>query len=323
MKKIIIDTLGSDQGPKAILEGVKEVLDKNSDIGFVVVGDPKLIEEMNLPKDRIKVIEAYETVTNFDNPVEAFYKKDKVSIFLALKEASENVDSLGVISSGATGALMVGSIKYLLDSNRTRPALAAVLPTIDEGKCTCVVDTGASIDVGPHQLVEFAHLGSDFMKKLYKLESPRVGLLSVGSESTKGNKLVKETYSLLENEDGINFVGNIEGSKALDHLCDVLVCDGFAGNQVLKVTQGVASNLIKEIVKYGKRNNKEKEAKEIAYHLISLYDFESSGAAIMLGVKKTVLKCRGSSGAKAIVSASQILINLNENKTYFEEVFDK
>ena len=323
MKKIIIDTLGSDQGPKAILEGVKEVLEKNSDIGFVVVGDPKLIEEMNLPRDRIKVIEAYETVTNFDNPVEAFYKKDKVSIFLALKEASENVDALGVISSGATGALMVGSIKYLLDSNRTRPALAAVLPTIDEGKCTCVVDTGASIDVGPHQLVEFAHLGSDFMKKLYKLESPRVGLLSVGSESTKGNKLVKETYPLLENEDGINFVGNIEGSKALDHLCDVLVCDGFAGNQVLKVTQGVASNLIKEIVKYGKRNNKEKEAKEIAYHLISLYDFESSGAAIMLGVKKTVLKCRGSSGAKAIVSASQILINLNENKTYFEEVFDK
>lgn len=323
MKKIIIDTLGSDQGPKAILEGVKEVLDKNSDIGFVIVGDPKLVEEMKLPKDRIKVIEAYETVTNFDNPVEAFYKKDKVSIFLALKEASENDETLGVISSGATGALMVGSIKYLLDSNRTRPALAAVLPTIDEGKCTCVVDTGASIDVGPHQLVEFAHLGSDFMKKLYKLESPRVGLLSVGSESTKGNKLVKETYPLLEKEDGINFVGNIEGSKALDHLCDVLVCDGFAGNQVLKVTQGVASNLIKEIVKYGKLNNKEKEAKEIAYHLISLYDFESSGAAIMLGVKKTVLKCRGSSGAKAIVSASQILINLNENKTYFEEVFDK
>lgn len=323
MKYIIIDTLGSDQGPKTILEGVKEVLDSNPEIGFIVVGDPKLVKEVNLDLSRVKVIEAYETVTNLDNPVEAFYKKDKVSIFLALKEASENEDTLGVISSGSTGALMVGSIKYLLDKSRTRPALAAILPTIDEGKCTCVVDTGASIDVGPHQLVEFAHLGSEFMKKLYQIESPRVGLLSIGAESTKGNKLVKETYPLLEKEEGINFVGNIEGSKALDHLCDVLVCDGFSGNQVLKVTQGVASNLIKEIIKYGKANNKEKEAKEIAYHLISLYDFESSGAAIMLGVKKTVLKCRGSSGSKAIVSACQILINLNNNKTYFEEVFDK
>lgn len=323
MKSIIIDTLGSDQGPKEILLGVKEVLDKNPDIGFVVVGDPTLIEEFNFPKDRIKVIEAYETVTNNDNPVEAFYKKDKVSIFLALKEASENNETLGVISSGSTGALMVGSIKYLLDENRTRPALAAVLPTIDEGKCTCVVDTGASIDVGPHQLVEFAHLGSEFMKKLYKIESPRVGLLSVGAEPTKGNKLVKETYPLLEQDKDINFVGNIEGSKALDHLCDVLVCDGFAGNQVLKVTQGVASNLIKEIIKFGKQTGKIDEAKMIAGHLISLYDFESSGAAIMLGVKKTVLKCRGSSGSKAIVSACQILINLNNNKTYFEEIFDK
>ena len=323
MKYIIIDTLGSDQGPKAILEGVKEVLDSNPEIGFIVVGDPKLVEEVNLDKSRIKVIEAYETVTNMDNPVEAFYKKDKVSIFLALKEASENEDALGVISSGSTGALMVGSIKYLLDNNRTRPALAAILPTIDQGKCTCVVDTGASIDVGPHQLVEFAHLGSEFMKKLYKIESPKVGLLSIGSEPTKGNKLVKEAYPLLEQEEGLNFVGNIEGSKALDHLCDVLVCDGFAGNQVLKVTQGVASNLIKEMVKYGYQSGKVDEAKALAAHLISLYDFESSGAAIMLGVKKTVLKCRGSSGAKAIVAASKILINLHDNRTYFETVFDK
>ena len=320
MKYVVVDTLGSDQGPKAILEGVKEVLEKNPDIGFVVVGDPKLIEEADLPKDRIKVIEAYETVTNMDNPVEAFYKKDKVSIFLALKEASENEDTLGVISSGSTGALMVGSIKYLLDEHKTRPALAAVLPTTEKGCYTCVVDTGATIDCTSHQLVEFAHLGTEFMRKLYKIESPKVGLLSIGSESTKGNKLVKETYPLLETEEGINFVGNIEGGNALNHLCDVLVCDGFAGNQVLKVTQGIATNLIKEMIKYGYQSGKADEAKALAGHLMNQYDFESNGAAIMLGVKKTVLKCRGSSGAKAIVVASQILINLHSNKTYFEEI---
>ena len=318
MKTIIVDTLGSDKGPKEVLLGVKEALEKYPDFAFTVVGDSALVEEVGLPSDRVNVIESYETVTNYDNPVEAFYKKDKVSIFLALKEASENKEAIGVISSGSTGALMVGAIKYLLDEKRTRPALAAILPTIENGAYTCVVDTGATIDVTSRQLIEFAHLGSEFMKKLYKIESPKVGLLSIGAESTKGNKLVKETYPLLEKEEGLNFVGNIEGSKALDHLCDVLVCDGFAGNQVLKVTQGVAANLIREMVKYGKISGREEAAREFAHHLMSMYDFESSGAGIMLGVKKVVLKCRGSSGAKAIVAASKILINLNSDKTYFE-----
>ncbi len=319
MGRIVIDTLGSDQGPKAVLEGVKEVLEENSEIEFTIVGDPKLIEEYNLPKERIKVIEAYETVTNYDNPVEAFYKKDKVSIFLALKEAGEGEDVLGVVSSGSTGAVMVGTLKYLLNEKRTRPALAAILPTVNTGKFTCLVDTGASIDCGPHQLVEFAHLGSEFMHNLYKIESPRVGLLSNGAEPTKGNKLVKETHKLLAEDKSINFIGNIEGSKALNDLCDVLVCDGFAGNQVLKVTEGIAMNLIMEMIGFCKSTNNGDFGKKLAGHLLYKYDLESNGAGIMLGAKKLVLKCRGSSGPKAIKTACRILINLNSNKTFYEQ----
>ena len=315
---IVIDTLGSDQGPKAVLEGVKLVLEENKDINFIIVGDPNLIKEYELDSSRVRIIEAYETVTNYDNPVQAFYKQDKVSIFLALKEASENDDVIGVISSGSTGAVMVGTVKYLLNEKRTRPALAAILPTIEKGTFTCLVDTGASIDCGPHQLVEFAHLGTEFMRQLYKIESPRVGLLSNGAEPTKGNKLVKETHQLLAKEEGINFIGNIEGSKALNHLCDVLVCDGFAGNQVLKVTEGIAVNLITEMMKYGYKTGKEETTKEIAGYLMKTYDFESNGAGIMLGAKKLVLKCRGSSGAKAIRTACNILINLSNNKTIYE-----
>ena len=242
--RIVVDTLGSDQGPEAVLLGIKKVLEEQEEVGFTIVGDEELIKKYNFPDNRVKIINAKETVTNYDNPVQAFYKADQVSIFLAIQEVAKDENALGMITSGSTGALMVGTIKYLLDENRTRPALAAILPTIQDGKFTCLVDTGASIDCGPHQLVEFAHLGSDFMKKLYKLESPRVGLLSNGAEPTKGNKLVKETYKLLEEDKTINFVGNIEGSKALNYAGDVLVAEGFAGNQVLKVTEGIAKNLI-------------------------------------------------------------------------------
>ncbi len=316
--RIVVDTLGSDQGPTAVIEGVRKILEEQSEVDITLVGDEELIKKSHLPLDRIKIVDAKETVTNYDNPVQAFYKADKVSIFLALQEVASDEHALGMITAGSTGALMVGTIKYLLDENKTRPALAAILPTVDTGKYTCLVDTGASVDCGPLQLLEFARLGSDFMKKLYKIESPRVGLLSNGSEPTKGNKLVKETHKLLAEEKSLNFVGNIEGSKALNNLCDVLVADGFAGNQVLKVTEGVAKNLITELIKFGKVSGNDEIAKKAAGHILKKYDIESSGAAIMLGAKRIVLKCRGSSGDQAIVTACKMLINLHSNKSIYE-----
>ena len=119
-------------------------------------------------------------------------------------------------------------------------------------------------------------------------------------------------------EEGINFVGNIEGNKALNGLCDVLVCDGFAGNQVLKNTEGMAINIITEIMKYGKKSNNEEITNNLVGYLMARYDFESLGAGIMLGAKKLVMKCRGSSGAKAIKNVAKILINVSNNKTFYE-----
>ena len=316
-KKIIIDTLGSDKGPGEICEGAKLVLEANPDIDLVLVGDQKFIEEQGLPKERVEIIHAPDTVTNFDNPAEAFYTKPNVSIFKALERCAKDDDIIGLISSGNTGALLVGTIRYLLNEKRTRPCLAAILPNM-AGSFTCLVDTGASIDVGPHQLVEFAHLGSEFMRNMYKIESPRVGLLSNGAEPTKGNKLVKEAHKLLAVEEGINFVGNIEGNKCLSGLCDVLVCEGFAGNQVLKITEGIAINIITEVIKFGKKTGNEEMSKQVAGYLMQKYDLESLGAGIMLGARKLVLKCRGSSGATAIKNVSKILINVTNNKTFYE-----
>lgn len=315
-REIIIDLLGSDRGPEEMLEGARLVLEEFPSIHVALAGPCALIEAAGLPEDRCRILEADKTVTNLDNPVEAFYRKEPVSVFKALEEASRCDDVIGVINAGNTGALFAGSIRFLLADKAVRPCIAAILPTT-QGGFTCLVDTGASIDCGPAQLVEFAHLGSNFMRTLYKMESPRVGLLSNGAEPTKGNKLVKEAHALLAREEGINFVGNIEGNKTLSGLCDVLVCEGFAGNQVLKNSEGMAVNLITEIVKYGKTHNIP-AVQEIVGYLMSRFDFASLGAGVMLGTRKVVLKCRGSSNRTAIKNAARLIVNLADNKTLYE-----
>ena len=317
-REIIIDLLGSDNGPEEMLEGARLVLETFPEVCVALAGPRALIEAAGLPENRVRILEADTTVTNLDNPVEAFYRKEPVSVFKALQEARDNEGVLGVISAGNTGALFAGAIRFLLADKTVRPCIAAILPTT-QGGFTCLVDTGASIDCGPVQLVEFAHHGTDLMRKLYKLESPRVGLLSNGAEPTKGNKLVKEAHAMLAKEEGINFVGNIEGNKTLSGLCDVLVCEGFAGNQVLKNSEGMAVNLITEIVKYGKMHNVP-AAQEIVGYLMSRFDFASLGAGIMLGTKKPVLKNRGSCRREAVKNAAQILVNMADNKTIYESV---
>ena len=317
-REIIIDLLGSDLGPEEMLEGARLVLDAFPSVSVALAGPRALIQAAGLPQGRYRILEADKTVTNLDNPIEAFYRKEPVSVFKALEEASQCDDVLGVISAGNTGALFTGAIRFLLKDKTVRPCIAAILPTT-QGGFTCLVDTGASVDCGAAQLVEFAHRGSDFMRRLYKIESPRVGLLSNGAEPTKGNKLVKEAHALLAKEEGINFVGNIEGNKTLSGLCDVLVCEGFAGNQVLKNSEGMAVNLITEIVKYGKMHNVP-AAKEIVGYLMSRFDFASLGAGIMLGTSKLVMKCRGSSNRTAVKNAAQLMVNVSDNKTLYESV---
>ena len=157
-------------------------------------------------------------------------------------DVPENLRSKSIFSLDM-GALIAGALRYVPAKPLRRPALAAILPAA-KGGFTCLVDTGANIDCTAAMLVDFAHMGSDLMQQCYGIEKPRIGLLSNGAEETKGNKLVKETHALLKADEGLNFVGNIEGTNALSGDCDVLVADGFAGNQVLKVTEGTAKRII-------------------------------------------------------------------------------
>ena len=319
--KILIDTKGGDNGAAVMIGGAANALSAFDALGVVLVGDARLIQEecekAGLPMDRIEIIDAPGEITNFDNPAEALFQKTDSSMLTGLQVLASRDDIFGMITAGNTGVLLTGAMRYVSGKNRVRPALAAVLPSAD-GSFTCLVDTGATIDCTPQMLHHFALLGSDFMKMTYGIENPRIGLLSNGSESSKGNKLVKETHPLLAADESLNFIGNVEGNTALSGICDVLVCDGFAGNQVLKVTEGTATRIITDIMKYAYRENSQ-EIKKLGAHLMSIYDIGSLGGGIILGVAKPIIKTRGNAKESAVVNTSEMLLNM----AYHKSVFDK
>ena len=325
MVKLLIDTKGGDNGVAVMVKGAGDALKKFGELGVVLVGDDGSIreecEKLQIAMDRIEIVDAKGEITNFDNPAEALFRKTDSSMLTGLQVLAERDDIFGMITAGNTGVLLTGAMRYVSGKDRVRPALAAVLPSADGG-FTCLVDTGATIDCTPQMLHHFAKLGSDFMKMTYGIENPRVGLLSNGSEPTKGNKLVKETHPILAKDENLNFVGNVEGNTALSGVCDVLVCDGFVGNQVLKVTEGTATRIITDIMKYAYRENSD-EIKKLGSHLMGVYDIGSLGGGVILGIAKPIIKTRGNAKESAIVNTSEMLLNMANNKAVFDKSRNK
>lgn len=318
---IAIDTKGSDKGPAMIINGAKMALEKHKRLKVCLVGDEEFIraecKRLEIPEERYEIINAEDEITNYDSPATALFQKPNSSLCRALEAVKEREDITGLICAGSTGALLAGSMRYLAGKERVRPALAAVLPS-ENGGFTCLVDTGATIDCTPEMLLHFARLGKSFMQRLYRLESPKIGLLSNGAEETKGNKVVKAAHALLKEAEDLNFIGNVEGTGALSGVCDVLVCDGFAGNQVLKVSEGIARRIITDIVKYSKKSGKP-ELMELVGHLMAIYDFNSLGGGIILGTEKPVIKAHGAANEASIVNTAGMLLNIAENKEIFAE----
>ena len=310
--KIVLDLLGSDKGPETVLLGASLALKEFPDLFITLVGPEELInskkDELGLDMSRVKVINATETITNLENPYTGIMNKPQASLVQAMKEAGkEEMNYAGMITAGNSGAILMGSFRFLSDENKTRPCMACILPN-GAGSYTCVLDCGATIDCTSSQLHSFAHLGSDLMKKMYKLENPRVALLSNGAEPTKGNHLVKETHPILAEDKEINFVGNAEGNNVLSGDFDVIVCDGFAGNQVLKNTEGMAKRLITDIVMLSKKRNRP-EFMEVAQYLMKTYDISALGGGLVLGTRKLIIKARGNSDERAIVNISRMIMN--------------
>ncbi|MBQ9805726.1 MAG: phosphate acyltransferase PlsX [Clostridia bacterium] len=317
--KIAIDVMGSDAGPELLVEGAVRAVEKHPELGVVLFGESGVItaklDSLPCDRDRIEVVHAGDVITNYDNPMEAIFYKQDSSLVKALTALGERDDLVGLINAGSTGAVLAGALRYVPAKELKRPALASLLPA-EAGGYTCLVDTGASIDCTATQLVDFAHMGSAFMKKFYRIENPRIGLLSNGAEETKGNRLVKETHALLKQEKDLNFIGNIEGNRALSGDCDVLVTDGFAGNQVFKNSEGIARRIITDIVRYAKANNNP-EIMKLVGHLLGIYDFSALGGGIVLGVGKPVFKARGSANADTIVNTSEMILNMMKNQDLY------
>ena len=317
--KVVIDVMGSDAGAAMVVKGAKLAMDKREELEVLLVGDESEIRaalsECGADMTRVEIMHAEQVITNYDSPATALFEKTNSSLVKALSALSERDDLVGMVNAGSTGALIAGAMRYLSTPERVRPALAAVLPA-ERGGFVCLVDTGATIDCNAQTLLHFARLGSAFMRDMYKIESPKVGLLSNGKEETKGNKVVKEAHGLLAGCEELNFVGNIEGTNALSGDCDVLVCDGFAGNQVLKVTEGTARRIITDIVKLAKKSGKQ-EYMQIVGYLMELYDFNSLGGGIILGIRKPVIKAHGASNEKSIMNVTDMILNLAENKDAF------
>ena len=318
--KIVIDTKGGDNGAAVMVKGAALALEKYPELEVLLVGDTDVITDhcaqLGVDMGRVELLQADGEITNFDHPAEAIYQKQDSSMLKALAQLGSREDLFGLITAGNTGVLITAAMRYVSGKERVRPALAAVLPA-QTGSFTCLVDTGATIDCTPAMLQHFAHLGTDFMRKTYGIQRPKVGLLSNGAEAAKGNKLVKETHPLLAEDPELNFIGNVEGNVALSGVCDVLVCDGFAGNQVLKVTEGTAARLITDIAKYAHRTGSQ-EIKTLVGHLMGVYDIGSLGGGNLLGLAKPIIKTRGTAEASAVVNVTEMLMNMAQNKAVFD-----
>lgn len=308
MIKIAVDCLGGDHSPSANVEGALLALKDFSDISVVLYGDEKSInaelKDKDYPKDRVEIVNAPEQVDGNDKPINAVRLKKDSSMIRAIKDLRENEEVKALVSCGATGVLVGASILRIgrLEGIR-RPAFCPILPTMN-GKIVGVCDSGANIETTPEQLRQYAVMGSDYLKKAYGIENPKVALLNVGTEEEKGDDLRREAYKLLIEEPNVNFVGNMESRDLLSGKYDLIVCDGFSGNVLIKSTEGACLEMLKRL----KNDIKSSFLSKIgALFMLGTFkkekkfmDYRNYGGSVLLGLEKVVVKGHGSSNGVAV-----------------------
>ena len=305
--KIIIDAMGGDHAPAAPVEaGARATRELGVDI--VLVGKRDVIErelaKYQFDKNRLEIVHADEVITNHEEPAKAVRAKKNASVVVAgrlLKEGKGDA----MLSMGNTGALLATGLLIVGRSKGvSRPALATLLPT-DKGP-KLLIDAGTNTNCKDINLVQFAVMGSIYMKNVLDIDRPRVGLMSNGEEEGKGDALTKETYPLLQRA-GLNFIGNIEGRDVMEGNADVITCDGFVGNVILKTVEGMGSVISKKVKGLFLKNMFTKIGSLFVAgglkEFKKMMDYREYGGAPLLGVKKPVIKGHGSSDAKAAFSA--------------------
>ena len=316
--RVVLDAMGGDNAPSEIIKGAVKALEKAQDLEITLAGQQDVIEkilsELSFHSDRLKICHASEVIEMAEPPVHAIRTKKDSSLVKGMMLVRDGVCD-AFVTAGSTGATLVGG-QVLVGRLKgiERPPLAPLLPTA-KGP-VLLIDCGANVDARASHLVQFAQMGSIYMESMLGIKNPRVALFNIGAEAEKGNALVKETYPLLEELDTINFTGNVEARDIPAGVCDVVVCDAFVGNAILKMYEGVASVLLKEIKKAFVSNPVSTLGALLVKGTLkkSLKRFDSAeyGGAPLLGLNGLVVKTHGNADADAVCNSVLQCISFHE-----------
>lgn len=322
MYKVIIDGMGGDNAPIATVKGSVMAVNKDKDLHVVIVGKQNeisdILAEEKYNADQISIIDATDVITNDDVPTTAIRQKTESSLVKTINELRTNEEIVGMVSGGSTGAVLTGAfLKLGRLQGVSRPALCPILPT-KKGGIVAICDCGANMDSKPINLVHFALMANAYLKNVYGIEKPRVALLNVGTEDHKGNELCKTVFPMLSGLDCINFVGNMEARELLSGDYDIVVTDAFAGNVLLKSSEGAILSLLSML----KREIKSSFWSKFGYlfmrksfkNLKSVLDYNNQGGACLLGCKKLVIKSHGSSTPESFCASIMQVVDAHKAK---------
>jgi glycerol-3-phosphate acyltransferase PlsX len=297
--RIAVDAMGSDRAPTVEVEGAVGALLERPDLTVILVGDRARVEaelarHPQAPRDRIELVHAPDVIDPGEAPTTAVRRKPNSSIVVGTRLVKSG-EADAFLSAGSTGAVMTAAAILLRPiAGVDRPAVGSPVPSATG--TFFLIDMGANVDTRPQHLLQFAHLGTIYAQDLMGVAEPRVGLLNIGTEPGKGNEQTVETYELLAASPSLNFVGNVEGREVIRGACDVLVCDGFVGNVLLKFYESIAGFMAEEL-------KAEMEAQGVRLDLTRLYsrlDYSTYGGAPLLGVNGVVVIAHGGSPPQAI-----------------------
>ena len=303
MTRVALDAMGGDNAPVEMVKGAVDAVNKEQNVTVLLVGIEEIVREelgkYSYDKERIQVVGATEVIETAEPPVNAIRKKKDSSIVVGMKLVKKG-EADAFVSAGSSGAILVGG-QTLVGRIKgiERPPLAPLIPTAKG--VSLLIDCGANVDARPSHLVQFAKMGSIYMEHVVGVENPKVAIVNIGAEEEKGNALVKETFPLLKECKDINFIGSIEARDIPSGYADVIVCEAFAGNIILKLYEGVGATLISMVKKGMMASLRSKIGallvKPALKQTLKRFDTSQYGGAPMLGLKGLVVKTHGSSKA--------------------------
>lgn len=318
--RVVVDAMGGDNAPEEIVKGAVQAVIHHENIHVILTGIREVVErelkKYTYPADRIEVVHTSEVIETAEPPVAAIRAKKDSSIVVGLMMV-KRAEADAFVSAGSSGAVLVGG-QGIVGRIRgiERPALAPLIPT--KTGVSLLIDCGANVDARPSHLVQFAKMGSVYMENVLGVRNPRVGIVNIGAEEEKGNALVKETFPLLKECGDINFIGNVEAREIPSGACDVVVCEAFTGNVILKLYEGLGGTLISMIKGSMMTSLKTKIGallvKPALKSTLKSFDVSEYGGAPLLGLRGLVVKTHGNSTAKEVENSICQCVQFKEQR---------